>query len=90
MKLNGYADVSTLHAFGFSILKRLFRNINVDANKTARDLQNRVFSLSDVITIDSQKSDINLFVSNVTKIYNLCRVNLIESNDMAAIEGIVT
>lgn len=89
-KLNGYADVSTLHAFGFSILKRLFRNINVDANKTSRDLQNRVFSLSDVITIDSQKSDINLFISNVTKIYNLCRVNLIESNDMAAIEGIVT
>ena len=90
MKLNGYADVSTLHAFGFSILKRLFRNINVDANKTARDLQNRVFSLSDVITIDSQKSDINLFISNVTKIYNLCRVNLIESNDMNAIEEIVT
>lgn len=89
-KLNGYADVSTLHAFGFSILKRLFRNINVDANKTSRDLQNRVFSLSDVITIDSQKSDINLFISNVTKIYNLCRVNLVESNDMAAIEGIVT
>ena len=89
VKLNGFADVSTLHAFGFSILKRLFRNINVDANKTARDLQNRVFSLSDTITIDSQKSDINLFISNVTKIYNLCRVNLIESNDMAAIEGIV-
>jgi len=89
VKLNGYADVSTLHAFGFSILKKLFRNINVDANKTLRDLQNRVYSLSDAITIDSQKSDISLFISNVTKIYNLCRVNLIESNDMAAINGIV-
>ena len=90
MKLNGYADVSTLHAFGFSILKRLFRNVNVDPNKVARDLQNRVFSLSDTITIDSQKSDISIFISNVTKIYNLCRVNLIESKDMAAIDGIVT
>ena len=90
MKLNGYADVSTLHAFGFSILRRLFRNVKVDANKTARDLQNSIFSLSDSITIDSQKSDISLFISNVTKIYNLCRVNLIESNDMAAIGAIVT
>lgn len=89
LKLSGYADVSTLHAFGFSVLKRLFRNLNVDANKVSRDLQNRVFSLSDSVTIDSPKSDVNLFISNVTKIYNLCRVNLIDSSDMAAIENIV-
>jgi superfamily I DNA/RNA helicase len=89
VKLNGYADVSTLHAFGFSILKRIFRNINVDPNKVSHYLDNAVYSLSDSITIDTQKSDVNSFISNVTKIYNLCRVNLIESTDMDAIEGIV-
>ena len=90
VKLNGYADVSTLHSFGFSALKKVFRNnIIVEPNKVSKMLKTAIYSLSDSITIDTSKSDINACCSNVIKIYNLCRVNLIQSADIASITAIV-
>ena len=92
-KLKGYAEVKTLHAFGFAILNKIYggykRYIKVDNFKYNRYIQENIYSLSKCITIDTDKAKIWGFVNNAVKLLNLCRVNLIHGDDKEAIEAIV-
>lgn len=86
-KLKGYAEVSTLHAFGFSVLKRLYNHpeykmyIKVDDWKYHKYVKNNVFSLSRIITPDTDAAKVFGFCCNVSKLYSLARVNLIRHNE---------
>lgn len=83
VKLNGYADVSTLHAFGFSILKKIYncpqyrQYVRVDGWKYQKYVKNNVFSLSSIITENTDPSRVFAFSCNVSKLFALARVNLI-------------
>ena len=86
-KLKDYAYVSTLHAFGFSILKRLYNHpeykmfIKVDSWKYQKYVKDNVFSLSRIITPDTDNAKVFGFCCNVAKLYALARVNLIQYNE---------
>ena len=86
-KLKGYAYVSTLHAFGFSVLKRLYNHpeykmyIKVDDWKYQKYVRQNACSLSNIITPDTDAAKVFGFACNVVKLYNLARVNLIQHND---------
>ena len=86
-KLKDYAYVSTLHAFGFSILKRLYNQpkyrmyIKVDDWKYQKYVKDNVFSLSNIITPDTDAAKVFGFACNVDKLYTLARINLIEYNE---------
>lgn len=93
VKLDGYANVKTLHAFGFSVLKSIYtgykRNIKVDNFKYNKYIMDNVFSLSKFVNVDMEKNKIWAFVNNAVKLLNLCRVNLVQSNEIKKIEEIV-
>lgn len=86
-KLKNYAYVSTLHSFGFSILKRLYNQpkygmyIKVDDWKYQKYVKDNVFSLSNIITLDTDAAKVFGFACNVDKLYTLARINLIEYNE---------
>lgn len=86
-KLKNYAYVSTLHSFGFSILKRLYNQpkygmyIKVDDWKYQKYVKDNVFSLSNIITPDTDAAKVFGFACNVDKLYTLARINLIEYNE---------
>lgn len=79
-RIGRYADVSTLHAFGLTCLKRVSRRIIVDENKYRQTIKNMVPD------IDPDKMAI---CSNIKKIFNLCRVNLIKAGDIESIKAII-
>lgn len=87
-KLRGYADVSTLHAFGFSVLKKLYnmpeyrRYIKVDNWKWQKYVKNNIHSLSSIITPSTPSSKVWGFCFNVQKLMDLARVNLIRHNEI--------
>ena len=86
-KLKNYAYVSTLHSFGFSLLKRLYNQpkygmyIKVDDWKYQKYVKDNVFSLSNIITPDTDAAKVFGFACNVDKLYTLARINLIEYNE---------
>lgn len=86
-KLKNYAYVSTLHAFGFSILKRMYNHpeykmyIKVDDWKYHKYVINNVYSLSRIITPDTDRAKVFGFACNVNKLFALARVNLIKYNE---------
>lgn len=86
-KLRDYAYVSTLHAFGFSVLKRMYNHpeykmyIKVDSWKYQKYVRQNVYSLSRIITPDTDAARVFGFCCNVDKLYALARVNLIQYND---------
>ena len=96
-KLRDYAYVSTLHAFGFSILKRLYNQpkygmyIKVDSWKYQKYVRQNVFSLSRIITPDTDAAKVFGFACNVDKLYALARINLIEhsENDLSQLRNLV-
>ena len=88
-KVGAYASVKTLHAHGFEILNGIFRNLQVEPNKVSKFLKANIYSLSTEISVDTAKADVNAAISNVTKIYNLCRVNLIKHGEISAIKDII-
>lgn len=83
-RLNGYAYVSTLHAFGFNVLKKLYnfpsyhQYIKVDGWKIQKYVRKNVCHLSSIITPNTDPLKVYTFSMNVQKIYDLARVNLIE------------
>ena len=95
-KLKDYAYVSTLHAFGFSVLKRLYNHpqykmfIKVDSWKYQKYVRENVFSLSRIITLDTDAAKVFGFCCNVDKLYALARINLIEhsENDLSALRNL--
>ena len=86
-KLKGYAYASTLHAFGYSVLKRLYNHreygmyIKVDGWKYLKYVKEHATELSRIITPSTDAAKVFGFACNVDKIYALARVNLIEYND---------
>lgn len=89
IKLKGLADVSTLHKFGFSILRKVFKGIKVDDRKWTSYLKTSVYTLSSEVSVDTPQADVYSFIANVTKIFNLSRINLVKSGDLAAINDII-
>ena len=86
-KLKDIANVSTLHSFGFSVLKKLYnfpeyhQYIKVDSWKYQKYVRDNVFSLSRIITPTTDAAKVFGFCCNVSKIYSLARVNLIKHSD---------
>jgi len=95
-KLKGYAEVSTLHAFGYSVLKRLYNHkeygmrIKVDSWKYQKYVKNNALELSNIITPTTDAAKVYGFACNVAKIYDLARVNLIEhsENDLSKLRNL--
>lgn len=87
-KLKGYADVSTLHAFGFGILKKLYNMpqyrmyVKVDSWKYQKYVKKNLFSLSSIITKDTSAAKVWGFCCNVQKLLDLARVNLIQHGEV--------
>ena len=87
IRLKGYADVSTLHAFGFNVLKKIYnvpqyhQYIKVDSWKIQKYVRNHVFELSSIITEQTDAVKIFSFSLNVQRLYDLARVNLIETDN---------
>ena len=96
VKLKGYAYASTLHAFGLSILKRLYNHpqykmyIKVDSWKYQKYVKENVYSLSRIITPTTDQAKVFGFCCNVNKLYALARINLIEhsDNDLSALRNL--
>jgi superfamily I DNA/RNA helicase len=86
-KLKGYAHASTLHAFGFSVLKGLYNQpkygmrIKVDGWKYQKYVKEHVLDLSNIITPTTDAAKIFGFACNVDRLYALARINLIEYNE---------
>ena len=86
-KLKGYAEVSTLHAFGFHVLKKYYNCpqykmfVKVDDWKYQKYVKQNVYSLSRIITPDTDAAKVFGFCCNVAKLYALARVNLITLYD---------
>jgi superfamily I DNA/RNA helicase len=93
-KLDGYAEVSTLHAFGFSILKKIYnkpssrRYINVDSWRYQKYVKNNVYSLSSIVTLDTSAAKIFGFCCNVSKLMDLARVNLIKHGEVSKLRNL--
>ena len=94
VKLNGYADVSTLHAFGFSILKKLYNYpqykmyVKVDSWKYQKYVRQNVYSLSSIITLDTSAAKVWGFCCNVQKLFDLARVNLIQHGEKKKLQAL--
>lgn len=86
-KLKGYAEVSTLHAFGFHVLKKYYNCpqykmfVKVDDWKYQKYVKQNVYSLSRIITPNTDAAKVFGFCCNVAKLYSLARVNLVEHSD---------
>lgn len=93
-RLVGCADVSTLHSFGYSILKSIFNDptrriyIKVDKNKWRSYIDGHIYSLSNEITIDTPSNKVYGFKRNIEKLFNLARVNLIPSGNKGVLNDI--
>jgi superfamily I DNA/RNA helicase len=95
-KLKDYAYVSTLHAFGFSILKRIYNHpeykmyIKVDSWKYHKYVKDNVYSLSSIITPDTDQAKVFGFCCNVDKLFALARVNLVtySENDLSKLRNL--
>ena len=78
-KIGSHADVSTLHSFGFSIIKKVNSKTKVNTRKY-------IDHIKDSVNKDNKK--FMAIVNNANKLFNLCRVNLVEADDMESIIGI--
>ena len=87
VKLKGYACASTLHSFGYNILRKLYNfpeygmKIKVDDWKYRKYVMENVFNLSSLIKPDTDAARIYGFCCNVAKLFSLARVNLIQHSD---------
>jgi hypothetical protein len=94
VKLKGYAEVSTLHSFGFRILRKLYnfpqykQFIKVDDWKIQKYVRANVFSLSQIISPSTDAIKVYMFSLNVQRIYDLARVNLIQHGEKKKLEDL--
>ena len=94
VKLKGYADVSTLHSFGLSILRRLFNmpeygyKVKIDSWRYHKYVKQNLNSLSSAIGPDVNDAKIYGFCCNCQKIMELARVNLIKHGDKKALNAL--
>lgn len=96
VKLKGYAYASTLHSFGYSVLKRLYNQpkygmyIKVDSWKYQKYVKDHALELSNIITPSTDAAKVFGFACNVDKLYALARVNLIQysENDLSELRNL--
>lgn len=93
VKLKGYAEVSTLHAFGFGVLRNVYskgkKRVNVDSRKYINYIRQNVHNLSSVITNDTPAAKVYSFACNVSKLFDLARVNLVKSGELDKLNSLV-
>jgi len=78
-KIGSFADVSTLHSFGFSVLRKVNKSVKTNNRKYTNYIRE---------SVDKNDKNFIAIVNNASKLFDLCRVNLIESGDMASINAI--
>ena len=84
VKIGDYADVSTLHSFGFSVLKKVNPKVKTFNGKYTMAIRDYVRNF------DGQENpNFVAIVNNTKKLFDLCRVNLIPDTDSNAIENII-
>ena len=94
-KIGKFADVSTMHAFALSIMKDIFNDrythkyVRVDNTRWQKYVADAIYSLSEGINVDMDKKLVFKFRSNVLKVFNLARVNLVAAKDKHIISNIM-
>lgn len=93
-RLRGFAEVNTLHSFGFSVLRTIYGNqrgkrISVDSYKWQKYVREHVFDLSSIVTPDTPNAKVYGFCANVAKLFDLARVNLIQPGETELLEQLV-
>lgn len=92
-KLEGLANVSTLHAFGFSVLKSVYNGLGgskkrviVDKRKYFKYVKENIFSMSHLISPDEDNKNVYTAIKNVLALFDLARLNLIHSGNRELLE----
>lgn len=85
-KIGDFADVSTLHSFGFSVLKKANPKVQSNPRKYSLAIRQEVNCKIESGLVS--KEDGIRMANNATKLFNLCRVNLIPAGDMQAMQAI--
>lgn len=91
VKIGDKADVSTLHSFGLSVILKAIPRLDfkkhIQSTKYNKIIREQVDSRVDAGLIS--KKEAIIMTNNITRLFALCRANLLEYNDMQGIEGIV-
>lgn len=88
VKIGDCADVTTLHSFGYGVLRSIRKGLGVDNNKWRKYLTDNVMSLSRCLGDDTPTAQIYGYIANVLRLFNLCRVNLVSGGDFASVRRI--
>ena len=83
MKIGNVADVSTLHSFGFSILRKVNPKVKTFNGKYTMQIRDYVRDLD-----GKDNNNFVAIVNAASKLFNLCRVNLLSENDTEAINNL--
>ena len=85
-KIGNYADVSTLHSFGYSVLKKIAgkdRKFDINDRKYINIIKN-----DDMLSLNRDDKDYIKALNNADKLFRLCRINLIQHGDTESIKAI--
>lgn len=87
-KIGEFADVSTLHSFGLNVLYKVIgKNRRLEIDKTDRKYS-KIAEECNMIAMDKDDKLYRKALGNIDKIMRLCRINLIQSGDVAGIKSI--
>ena len=87
-RIGNIATCSTLHAHGFSLLRKAYGNLKLDTYKWLNWLDENLLVISNSLTPDSESKELSRFKYACRDLFDLCRINLVESNDNDTIESI--
>ena len=85
-KIGEYADVSTLHSFGYSVLKKIAgkdKKFNINDRKYINIIRD-----DNMLSLNRDDKNYPKALGNADKLLRLCRINLIQQGDMDAINAI--
>ena len=85
-KISRYADVSTLHSFGLSIIRNVLGDRGFEVDKNDRKYS-RIVRDNNMLTLNNDDSNYQKALNNIDKLMKLCRINLI-GDDIAAVNAI--
>ena len=87
-KIGDCADVTTLHSFGYSVLRSIRKGLKLDNNRWRKYVSENIMTLSRSIGEDTPSAKVYGFISNVLHLFNLCRVNLVAGGDLESVRKI--
>lgn len=86
-KIGNYADVSTLHSFGYKILQRVVGGRKFEIND--RKYINIIHECNMLaINSDDDRKNYQKALNNADKLFRLCRINLVKAGDTETIRNI--